>query len=142
MALPFLPLVATRLILLALRHIFDTEPKRALADILPLARQVLDQESALAMLEVLLRYYVQTTEVLDEEDIHELLINLSSQEDWMQTFIDRYIEQGKQQGLLLGREEGRQVRTAERASRHIDTANDAQVRRVDRRAAAAHRKGG
>jgi predicted transposase YdaD len=92
--------------LLALKHIFDPTPKQALADLIPLIREILDRETAMEMLEVLLHYYVQTTQVLDEEDIRELIS--TDEEDLMQTFIDRYIEQGKQQGWIGGRQEGRQ----------------------------------
>lgn len=59
------------------------------------------------MLEVLLRYYVQTTQTLDENDIRDLLTT-ADEEDTMPTFIDRYIEQGRQQGLFAGRQEGEQ----------------------------------
>ena len=100
--------VLSRLCLLALKHIFDPSPKQALAEILPLARDILDRETALEMLEVVLRYYVQTTQTLDEQDIHELITQAANEEDSMQTFIDRYIEQGRQQGLFAGRQEGEQ----------------------------------
>lgn len=98
--------VTSRLVLLALRHIFDPLPKEALAQILPLAREILDRETALEMLEVLLRYYVQTTQKLEETDIRELLAQPSGGEYDMQTFIDRYIEQGREQGWRLGMEKG------------------------------------
>jgi flagellar biosynthesis/type III secretory pathway protein FliH len=97
--------VLSRLVLLALKHVFDAAPKRALAEMLPLVWQILDKNTALEMLEVLLRYYVQATRKLDERDIHELLTQ-TDEEDIMQTFIDRYIEQGKQEGWLLGKQEG------------------------------------
>jgi len=99
--------VVSRLVLLALKHIFDPSPKQALAEILPLAREILDKNTALEMLEVLLRYYVQTTQTLDEHDIHELLTQTTEEGD-MPTFIDRYIEQGRQQGLFVGKQEGRE----------------------------------
>jgi hypothetical protein len=94
--------VASRLVLLALRHIFDPLPKQALREILPLAKAILDRETALEMLEVLLRYYVQTTQQLEENDIRELLAHPMQEEEAMQTFIDRYIEQGRQQGWFKG----------------------------------------
>jgi predicted transposase/invertase (TIGR01784 family) len=104
--------VLSRLCLLALKHIFDPSPKQALAEILPLARQILNRDTALEMLEVVLRYYVQTTQTLDEHDIHELITQAANEEDNMPTFIDRYIEQGRQQGLfegiLKGQQEGQQ----------------------------------
>lgn len=100
--------VLSRLVLLALRRIFDPQPKQALAEILPLVREILNRDTALEMLEVLLRYYVQATQELDEHDIHELLTQTADGEDAMQTFIDRYIEQGREQGVFIGRQEGRQ----------------------------------
>ncbi|MFM8332359.1 MAG: Rpn family recombination-promoting nuclease/putative transposase [Candidatus Methylumidiphilus sp.] len=101
--------VLSRLCLLALKHIFDADPKQALADILPLAREILQRDTALEMLEVVLRYYVQTTRALDENDIHELLGKTDDDEEHsMQTFIDRYIEQGRQQGFFVGIEQGRE----------------------------------
>jgi predicted transposase/invertase (TIGR01784 family) len=99
--------VLCRAVFLALKHIFDPEPKRALAEILPLIREILNRETALEMLEVVLRYYVQATQRLDESDICQLITETSHGEDYMQTFIDRYIEQGRQQGLFAGRKEGR-----------------------------------
>jgi predicted transposase YdaD len=62
---------------------------------------------------------------LDETDIRELLAQPSGGEYDMQTFIDRYIEQGRQQGWHLGmekgkeegRQEGRQEGQAELLSR-------------------------
>ena len=97
--------VATRFVLLALKHIFDPEPKQALREILPWVREILNRETALEMLEVVLRYYVQAKQILDENDIDELLTHASA-EDFMATFIDRYIEQGLQKGLNLGIEQG------------------------------------
>ena len=98
--------VMSRVCLLALKHIFDPSPKQALAEILPLVRDIIDRNTALEMLEVLLRYYVQTTQTLDEHDIHELITQSTNGEDTMQTFIDRYIEQGRQQGILTGKKDG------------------------------------
>lgn len=56
--------VLSRLCLLALKHIFDPEPKQALAEILPLVRDILERDTALEMLEVVLRYYVQATQMV------------------------------------------------------------------------------
>lgn len=100
--------VLSRLLLLALNHTFDPNPKQALKEILPLAREILEKETLMDILEVLLRYYVQTTQALDEHDIHALLTQ-TADEDIMQTFIDRYIEQDRQQGLFMGRQEERQL---------------------------------
>ncbi|MFM8332882.1 MAG: Rpn family recombination-promoting nuclease/putative transposase [Candidatus Methylumidiphilus sp.] len=98
--------VLSRLVLQALKHIFDPEPKQTLAELLPLVREILDRETALEMLEVVLRYYVQATQSLDEHDIRDLIT--ADEDNTMPTFIDRYIEQGRQQGWLAGREEGKE----------------------------------
>ena len=94
--------VLTRLVQLALRHIDSDQPLARLQELLGLIAQVIEQPSALAILESLLRYYVQGTRRLDEQDIRALLQNTSTGEPLMQTFIDRYIEQGLQQGLQQG----------------------------------------
>jgi len=52
----------------------------------------------LQVLESLLRYYVQGTQRVEEEDVRRLLQQTSNGDPIMQTFIDRYIEQGEQRG--------------------------------------------
>jgi predicted transposase/invertase (TIGR01784 family) len=96
----------SRVILLALKHIFDPSPKQALSGLMPLLRDLLEQETSREMLEVLLRYYIHASGTLDEQDIRELLTETARGEDYMQTFIDRYIEQGRQQGLVVGEQKG------------------------------------
>jgi len=98
--------VLTRLVQLALRHIYHDRPLEQSQDLLKLIEQVMEQPSALAILESLLRYYVQGTQSLNEQDIRALLQNTSTGEPLMQTFIDRYIEQGLQQGLQQGERRG------------------------------------
>jgi len=100
--------VMSRLVLLALKHIFDPDPKRVLANLMSLVQDILDRETSLEMLEVVMRYYVQHSDQLDEQAIHQLITETVRGEDYMQTFIDRYIEQGRQQGMVLGKQEGRQ----------------------------------
>jgi hypothetical protein len=51
-----------------------------------------------AVLESLLRSYVQGTGRVDEPAVRALLQQTSAGDPIMQTFIDRYIEQGRQQG--------------------------------------------
>lgn len=123
--------VLSRLTLLALKHIFDPKPKQVLAEILPLVRDILDKNTALEMLEVLLRYYVQTTQTLDEHDIHELLTETDDEENTMQTFIDRYIEQGRQQGLFVGRQEERQALLLRLLTRKFDRITPSQRQRIE-----------
>ena len=92
----------TRLVQLALRHIYSDQPLDRLRDLLKLIEQVSDQPTALEILESLLRYYVQGTRRLDEQDVRMLLNETQSGEPLMQTFIDKYIEQGLKQGERRG----------------------------------------
>lgn len=94
--------VLTRLVQLALRHIFSDQPLERLRELLRLIEQVIDQPTALEILESLLRYYVQGTRRLDEQDVRMLLKETQSGEPLMQTFIDKYIEQGLKQGERRG----------------------------------------
>lgn len=94
--------VLTRLVQLALRSIFSNEPVERLRDLLLLIEQVQDRATALEILESLLRYYVQGTGRVDERDMRALLQQTSTGDPIMQTFIDRYIEQGRQQGEQQG----------------------------------------
>ena len=64
-----------------------------------LFQSVANQETALEILEVLLRYVTQATGKFDEDDVKKIIIQTSMREDIMQTFIDKYINQGLQQGL-------------------------------------------
>ncbi|WP_295387895.1 Rpn family recombination-promoting nuclease/putative transposase [uncultured Thiodictyon sp.] len=90
--------VLTRLVQLALRWVFSDRPIERLRELLTLIEQVQDKTTALTILESLLRYYVQGTQTLGEGDVRTLLQQTSTGDPIMQTFIDRYIEQGKQQG--------------------------------------------
>ncbi|WP_295446405.1 Rpn family recombination-promoting nuclease/putative transposase [uncultured Thiodictyon sp.] len=98
--------VLTRLVQLALRHIYSREPTGPLRELLALMRQIADQTTATEILSTLLRYYVQANTRLDEETVRTLLKETPSGDAIMQTFIDRYIEQGRQQGWQKGRQEG------------------------------------
>jgi len=96
----------TRLVQLALRHIYSNQPLERLRELLKLIEQVIEQPTALEVLESLLRYYVQGTQRLGEQDVRSLLQETHSGEPLMQTFIDKYIEQGLQQGLQQGEKRG------------------------------------
>ncbi|WP_373507314.1 Rpn family recombination-promoting nuclease/putative transposase, partial [Thiocapsa sp.] len=88
----------TRLIQLALRNIDSDEPRERLRELLDLIDTVIDQPTALDILESLLRYAVQGTRRLDEQDVRTLLIEHRPGEPLMQTFVEKYIEQGEQRG--------------------------------------------
>ena len=98
--------VLTRLVQLALRDIFSDQPVERLRELVGLIARVNDQGTALEILESLLRYYVQGTQRVDEHDVRELLQQTPSGDPLMQTFIDRYIEQGRVQGHVQGWEQG------------------------------------
>jgi hypothetical protein len=94
--------VLTRLVHLALRHIFSAEPRTALEPLVALIGQVIERTTGLEILEALLRYYVTVTERLDEDDVRALLQAIPEGEALMPTFIDHYIDQGRKQGVKQG----------------------------------------
>jgi predicted transposase/invertase (TIGR01784 family) len=100
--------VLTRLVQLALRWIFSREPIERLRQLITLIEQIEDRNTAVDILESLLRYYVQGTKRVDEPEIRVLLQQTTTGEPIMQTFIDRYIEQGREQGRAQGIDLGRQ----------------------------------
>jgi predicted transposase/invertase (TIGR01784 family) len=90
--------VYARITQLVLRHIFDPDLASKLPGILSLLREIKAKQDALEMLETLLRYVVKATKKFDEHQIREVLNQSCIEEDIMQDFIDKYIEQGVQQG--------------------------------------------
>ena len=88
--------VLTRLVQLAMRWIFSQEPLEHLERLIALIDQIADRDTALEILESLLRYYVQGTQRVAEDDARHLLEQTSPGDPIMQTFIDRYIEQGRE----------------------------------------------
>jgi len=94
--------VLTRLVQLALRWVYSDRPRERLRDLLALIEQIEDRETAVEILESLLRYYVQGTGRIDEPEVRHLLQQTSTGDPIMQTFIDRYIEQGREQGRQQG----------------------------------------
>ena len=90
--------VLSRLVQLALRHIYSDQPDKRLHELLTLIAKVSRDPTALDVLESLLRYYVQGTGRLDETEVRRLLEQTLSGEPLMETFIDRYIAQGEQRG--------------------------------------------
>ncbi len=98
--------ILNRLALLAMNCVLDKDNKERLCEILPLIQEITQHETALEVLEAILRYYVQATQNLDEEDIREVLKLTTIGDDLMQTFIDRYIEEGERRGIQKGMQEG------------------------------------
>ncbi len=89
--------VLTRLVLLALRYIYDKQPVERLRELVDLIQQIQDRTTALEVLECLLRYYVQATERVSEADACKVLQMLPEGEPLMQTFIDKYRQEGRQE---------------------------------------------
>jgi hypothetical protein len=81
------------------------------------------------ILESVLRYYVQGTGRLDEPEVRQLLQQTSTGDPIMQTFIDRYIEQGRQQGeaAVLLRQIERKFGTPSQAVRERVFSADAET---------------
>ena len=92
----------SRLVQLALRHIYSDQPIERFRELLELIAKVSRDPTALDILESLLRYHVQGTERLDETQVRRLLEQTLSGEPLMETFIDRYIAQGEQRGIQVG----------------------------------------
>ena len=63
----------TRLVQLALRWVFDDQPIERLRTLPALIEQVRDKDTAVAILESLLRYSIQGTKRIEENDVRELL---------------------------------------------------------------------
>jgi len=115
--------VLTRLVQLAMRWIFSQEPLEHLERLIALIAlidQIADRDTALEILESLLRYYVQGTQRVAEDDARQLLEQTSPGDPIMQTFIDRYIEQGIEQGMEQGMELGKRQGEAEVLLRQME----------------------
>jgi len=76
-----------RVTMLAFKYIFDPHLTDKLPAILNLLKQVNSQQTALEILETLLRYVVTATKRYDEEDVIEILGHISMGDDIMKTFI-------------------------------------------------------
>jgi len=97
-----------RAILLLLKYIFTPRLHDKLPKIINLLNDIQETETALEVLEIMLRYVVKTNKDYGEKDINNLLSQANIDEDIMKTFIDKYIEQGMQQGVQQGMQQGMQ----------------------------------
>jgi predicted transposase/invertase (TIGR01784 family) len=95
-----------RAILLLLKYIFTPRLHDKLPKIINLLNDIQETETALEVLEIMLRYVVKTNKDYGEKDINNLLSQANIDEDIMKTFIDKYIEQGMQQGVQQGMQQG------------------------------------
>jgi DNA-binding transcriptional regulator YiaG len=70
--------VLTRLVQLAMRWVFDAEPVERLIELLVLIEQIEDRDTAVEVLESLLRYFVQGIQRVDEPTVRALLQQTSN----------------------------------------------------------------
>ncbi|MGE0083005.1 MAG: Rpn family recombination-promoting nuclease/putative transposase [Desulfococcaceae bacterium] len=89
--------VMARMVMLIAKHIFRPDLRQRLPEILSMCREIADRQTALELLEIMLRYAVHVRKY-EEREIREILTETKLEEGIMQTFIDRYIEQGQHQG--------------------------------------------
>jgi predicted transposase YdaD len=122
--------VLTRLVQLAMRGIFSGVPADRLTELLALIALIEDRTTAVEVLESLLRYYVQGTRQIDEPTACALLQQHSHGDPIMQTFIERYIEQGKQLGLERGRQEGQATLLLRLIERKFGPPSEAVLERI------------
>ena len=94
--------ILSRLAQQALRWIHSDEPLSRLSELIGLIQRVQSRETALQVLESLIRYYTQGTGKVDEDAVRRLLEQTTNGDPIMQTFIDRYIQQGREQGIQQG----------------------------------------
>ncbi len=90
-----------RMVMLIAKHIFRPDLRQRLPEILSMCREIADRQTALELLEIMLRYAVHVRKY-EEREIREILTETKLEEGIMQTFIDRYIDQGLQKGLHQG----------------------------------------
>jgi len=98
--------IISRIVLLLLKYIFRPDLKSELPAIIKLLNKVTSQTDTIEMLEVFMRYVVQATGRFEKEEVNEVIKIAFKGDDIMQTFIDKYIEQGKREGKLEGKREG------------------------------------
>ncbi len=95
-----------RLTLQLFKHIKDPQLADKLPEIINLLQEVRSKQSALEILELLLRYVVHGTKRFSEQDMTKIFEKTSMEDNVMKTFIDEYIEQGIQQGMQQGMQQG------------------------------------
>jgi hypothetical protein len=126
--------VLTRLVQLAMRWIVSDQPLEQLERLIALIDQIADRDTALQILESLLRYDVQGTQRVDEDDARRLLEQTAPGDPLMQTFIDRSIEQGREQGIEQGERKGEAkllLRLMERKFGPTDARRRQQIQEAD-----------
>ncbi|MCP4697504.1 MAG: DUF4351 domain-containing protein, partial [Gammaproteobacteria bacterium] len=93
--------LASRLAMRALHNIFAENSRQGLRRTLALLAEISDKQSVTDLVEMILRYFVQVHPTLEEPMIQEALHHTGDQ-TLMETFIDRYIREGREQGMQQG----------------------------------------
>jgi predicted transposase/invertase (TIGR01784 family) len=93
--------------LLALKYIFRPELLDRLPALLGMLRELLRQETAIEYIQTVLRYLTKATDRITEDDLRTVMRDVFPEgEAMMGTIAEKWIEQGIQKGLELGRQEG------------------------------------
>ena len=102
--------IASRVILLLLKHIRDPDLLQKLPDILALLKTLMEKETGLEWLEVVIRYL---TSARDEEDLSaKKIVEIAEQAisketgGYVMTLLEKLRNEGKQEGRLEGKLEG------------------------------------
>jgi predicted transposase/invertase (TIGR01784 family) len=107
--------VQTQLALLLLKYILDPDLLEKLPDILSLLSEIINQDTGLQTLEVLLRYLYSTIEDKNMDKVKNIFEQTLSNKKGVsamatiaEKFINEGIQQGRQQGIQQGIQRGRQ----------------------------------
>lgn len=99
--------VVLRAMLLAMRHVFDTDLVGDLPRILGLLRTVATTRTGLEALEALLRYFSSAAEGIGERELRDAVADAFAQkgEQIMATLAEKWTEQGVRQGSVVTAQE-------------------------------------
>jgi len=97
-----------RVFLLILKHIFDERLGSQLPAILGLARELVQQETGLAMMATILRYVSQASSGVTKAELRLAITAVLPKDGGieMATLAEQWIEQGRLEGIELGIEQG------------------------------------
>ena len=98
--------------LLSLKYIYAEDVGQQLAKIIRLIYELLDQETATAYIQTVLRYMAAGSDKLSQEDLKTIVLKVIEEgDDLMPTLAEQWVEEGREEGekigLKKGREEGR-----------------------------------
>ncbi len=91
--------------LLALKYLTTPEPGKHLERIFNLFKGLGESNTPLQYLETLLRYIGSATDKIDEEDIKKAIKQIGKGADIMPTLAEKWIEQGRMEGMILDAQE-------------------------------------